>query len=78
MSFGKFITVFLGCYFAFVIYKASDKLHSDQIGITYGKVSSNTVQEINLFLFINYYQNHRLIKFHPIFKYGLKKGSEFL
>ena len=58
MSLGKFITVFLGCYFAFVIYKASDKLQSDKIGTVYGIVSTKTVKEIVVFLHINHYKRH--------------------
>ena len=53
MSLGKFITVFLGCYFAFVIYKASDKLQSDKIGTIYGIASTETVKEIYFFSHIN-------------------------
>ena len=42
--FGKFVLVFLCCYFSFVILKASDKLQSEQMGTIFRTVSKKTVQ----------------------------------
>ena len=44
ISFGKFVMVILSCYFGFVIFKASDKLQSKQIGTIFRTVSKETVQ----------------------------------
>ena len=44
LSFGNFVMVVLGCYFAFVIINANIKLQSGKIGTIFGKVKEKTLQ----------------------------------
>ena len=48
MSFGRLVMVALGCYFAFVIYGANEKLQSDKIGTIFSTISKKNVQGIYL------------------------------
>ena len=48
MSFGRLMMVALGCYFAFVIYRANNKLQSEKIGTIFSTVSKKNVQAIYL------------------------------
>ena len=44
LSFGKFVMVVLGCYFAFEIITAYVKLQSGEIGTIFRKVKQKTLQ----------------------------------
>ena len=44
VSFGKFVMIVLGCYFAFEIFIANKRLQSSKIGTLFGKVKEQTVQ----------------------------------
>ena len=44
ISFGKFVMVVLGCYLAFVIFKANSKLRSKKIGTIFSTVGQKTVK----------------------------------
>ena len=46
LSFGKFVMVVLGCYFAFEIINAYVKLQSGEIGTIFRKVKQKTLQGI--------------------------------
>ena len=46
LSFGKFVMVVLGCYFAFEIINAFVKLQSGEIGTIFRKVKQKTLQGI--------------------------------
>ena len=45
ISFGKFVTIGLIFYFAFVIIRANNKLQSDQVGTMFRRVRDKTTQE---------------------------------
>ena len=54
VSFGRFVMLILCCYFAFVIFKANNKLQSEQIGTIFRTVSKKTVQ---VRLYVHFYQD---------------------
>ena len=44
ISLGKCVMLVLGCYLAFVIFRANNKLQLDKIGTIFSTVSEKTVQ----------------------------------
>ena len=44
ISLGKCVILVLGCYLAFVIFRANNKLQLDKIGTIFSTVSEKTVQ----------------------------------
>ena len=47
ISLGKCVMLVLGCYLAFVIFRANNKLQLDKIGTIFSTVSEKTVQAGN-------------------------------
>ena len=45
ISFAKFVTIALICYFGFVIFNANDKLQSRRIGTTFQTIRMRNVQD---------------------------------